>query len=128
VTLTQQHILVVDDDAFVRGMLGTALKSFGFVVTLAPSGPDAVRAYKGQRESFDLVLLDVQMPGLDGPQTLAALRKADPEVRCCFMTGHSARYSEGDLLGMGASQVIRKPFGNLDALATRLREAAVRLS
>jgi len=122
-----QHILVVDDDASVRGMLGTALKSFGFAVTLSSNGPDAIRAYEGQRDAIDLVLLDVQMPGLDGPQTLAALRKANPEVRCCFMSGYAATYSEAELLGMGASQVIGKPFGNLDALATRLRDAADRV-
>src|SRR5688500_1446069 len=108
-TSARRHTLVVDDDPHVLSMLGTALKSFGFSLTLATSGPDALRAY---RKDIDLVLLDVRMPGWDGPQTLAALRQADPEVRCCFMTGHSARYSEGDLVGMGAAGVIGKPFGS----------------
>jgi len=127
VTLTRQHILVVDDDPHVLGMLGTALKSFGFSVTLASNGHDALRAYKRQREDIDLVLLDVRMPGWDGPQTLAELREDDPAVRCCFMSGYATTYSVDDLLGMGAAQVIEKPFGNLDALATRLRDAADRV-
>jgi len=122
--LTHHHILVVDDDPHVRAMLGTALKSFGFAVTLASGGTEAIQTYQQGRGAIDLVLLDVRMPGLDGPETLAALRKADPAVRCCFMSGHAAMYSEAELLGMGAAGVIGKPFGKLDALADRLRDAA----
>lgn len=50
------------------------------------------------------------MPGRDGPETLAALRELDPHLRFCFMTGESGRYSDQDLLGLGALAVFHKPF------------------
>lgn len=49
------------------------------------------------------------MPGPDGPTTLDALRQIDPDVRCCFMSGHTGRYSEADLLERGHA-LIDKPF------------------
>jgi len=65
------------------------VKSIDFAVTLGSSGSDAVRAYKGEARCH--------RPGpADGRQTLSALRKVDSEVRCCFLTGHTASYSEAD--------------------------------
>jgi len=66
------------------------------------------------------VLLDVRMPEMDGPQTLAALRSINPEVRCCFMSGHTGDYSAEQLLELGASHVFQKPFG-LSELAWTLQ-------
>ena len=67
------------------------MRSHGLAVWLAADGPEAVELYRGHRDTIDVVLLDVQMPGLDGPATLTALREFDPGVLCCFMTGHSRR-------------------------------------
>jgi DNA-binding NtrC family response regulator len=50
------------------------------------------------------------MPGMDGPQTLTALQKLCPTVRCCFMTGNLRGYTEETLLLLGAIRVFRKPF------------------
>src|SRR4051794_18430442 len=103
-------ILVVDDDPAVRNLLDTALPHYGFAVTLAAGGTEAIHLYRRQHEGIGLVLLDVQMPGgPDGPQTLAALRGLNPQVRCCFMTGHSGLYSEDELLALGAVHVFPKP-------------------
>jgi DNA-binding response OmpR family regulator len=56
------------------------------------------------------VLLDVSMPGMDGPATLAALHGEGLEAPCCFMTGYSEDYTEEHLLGLGAAWVFAKPF------------------
>ena len=117
-------VLVVDDDPEVLAMLGTALRHHGFAVALAPSGAEAVRLFRAGRA--DAVLCDVQMPGLDGPATLQALRALDPAVRCVFMSGHSGRYAAEDLLGLGAAAVLDKPFRSLAELAGVLREVAGR--
>jgi CheY-like chemotaxis protein len=61
------------------------------------------------------------MPGWDGPQTLAAIRTINPDVRFCFMTGHAGDYSEEQLLALGASCVLQKPF-NLDELVRNLEQ------
>jgi CheY-like chemotaxis protein len=105
-------ILVVDDNEGIRQMLQTALRTLGFDVRTAGGGEQAVEVYK--REAIDLVLLDVQMPIMDGPKTLAALQEISPQVRCCFMSGNSGAYSREELLRRGAVCVIQKPFRLVD--------------
>ena len=67
------EVLVVDDESGVRQMLDVALTHYGFQVRLAATGTEAVEVYRANRQTIALVLLDVQMPGMDGPATLAAL-------------------------------------------------------
>jgi CheY-like chemotaxis protein len=73
-----------------------------------------------------VVLLDVDMPDLDGPETLDALRELNPEVQACFMSGDSGNYQPDDLRKRGAAHVIAKPF-LLKDLANVLRPLAERL-
>jgi CheY-like chemotaxis protein len=103
-------ILVVDDDAAVRFLLDVGLRQYGFAVLQAADGEEALQVYQQERAEIDLVLLDIRMPGLDGPQTLDALVHMNPQVRCCFMTGHAGSYSHAELLQLGAERVFAKPF------------------
>jgi CheY-like chemotaxis protein len=112
-------VLIVDDDEDVRRVLAAGLWYHGFAVWVAADGGEAVAVYRSFRPSIDVVLLDVLMPGCDGPETLAALREYDPDVRACFMTAYAGRYSEQELLAFGTLAVLRKPFG-LDDLAGQL--------
>ena len=59
-------------------MLDRALRHFGFHPWTVPDGPEAVELFRNQGATIDLVLVDVQMPGMDGPQTMAALRQLGP--------------------------------------------------
>jgi CheY-like chemotaxis protein len=77
---------------------------------LAADGREAVQLFVRHEAEVRVALLDVNMPGLDGPGALARIRQANPRVPCCFMTGHSGRYSGADLLALGAVQVFEKPF------------------
>jgi len=112
-------VLVVEDNKEVGLMLDLALRSYGFVVRLALTGREAVEIYRAQHQSIALVLLDVQMPELDGPGTLAVIQTINPEVQCCFMSGYTGKYSTKELLDMGAVHVLPKPFVSL-SLLTRL--------
>jgi two-component system cell cycle sensor histidine kinase/response regulator CckA len=103
-------ILVVDDCDNVRTMLEMALKGQGFNVWLASSGLEAVEVYRQNSHQIALVLLDVHMPQLDGPQTFAALRKHDSSVRCCFMSGTTETYTQDQLRSMGGEGYLAKPF------------------
>jgi CheY-like chemotaxis protein len=112
-------VLVVDDEPLVRILLQRGLERDGFEVWLAANGREAIEVYREHRDQIDVVLLDVRMPGLDGPQTLDALRELDPEVRACFMSGNPGAYDPEELLRRGA-EVIAKPF-HFDELTTLLR-------
>jgi len=108
-----KRVLLVDDDAAIREIARLSLERVGdWSVTAAPSGPEAIEIARG-RESFDAVLLDVMMPGLDGPQTLELLRDpgavgaATPIV---FLTAKLQPADRERLRRVGAAGVIAKPF------------------
>ena len=112
-------ILVVDDEPMVRSVLEMGLTRSGFTAWVAESGADAVALYQVHPGEIALVLLDVRMPGLDGPQTLEALRELNPHVRACFMSGDLGDHDAVDLRRRGAA-FIAKPF-HLSDLANLLR-------
>lgn len=107
-------ILVVDDENCVRDVLKKVLLGRGFRVWLASSGYEGLDVYHRFRARIDVVLLDVCMPELDGPQTLAALRQVAPHVRCCFMSGYLGSHTDRGLRDLGAAAVFEKPFGVLE--------------
>src|SRR5262245_9445816 len=114
-------VLVVDDQEFIRSMLNTALGQQGFAVWLAANGREAIEVYLQHSQDIDLVLLDVRMPGLDGPQTLAILERLDPKVRCCFMSGDTGNYTYSQLARPSVVHILAKPF-RLDELTAVLDE------
>ena len=96
-------ILVVDDNLELLTMLSTALSEFGFLVRSASNGIEALRIYRSEPVHF--VLLDVEMPEMNGPQTLAELQRINPDVICGFMS------SLADLSRVaGAVGFLQKPF------------------
>lgn len=113
-------VLVVDDQVIVREVLRAGLRRHGFEVRLALDGREAIESYRQGRDAISLVLLDVQMPGLDGPEVLAALRAIEPNVRAFFMTGNPGRYGEQDLLATGVRRVFTKPL-DIATVAAELR-------
>ncbi len=115
-------VLVVDDEATMRSLLALCLRSAGFAVWQAASGHEALDLYAAQPYEIDLVLLDVRMPGLDGPRTFAALRQLNPEVRCAFMSGDPGAYTVEELLASGAVGYLGKPF-RLAEIETLVRRA-----
>jgi CheY-like chemotaxis protein len=110
VTPRQYGILIADDEGCVRSMLNLGMRQRGFAVWLAADGREALDLYKRHREAIDVVLLDVQMPGADGPRTLAALQELNPRVRCCFMSVDADDFTERGLRELCAVAVITKPF------------------
>jgi two-component system, OmpR family, response regulator len=117
-------VLVVDDEPLVLGLLATALPRFGLGVLAAGRGEAAVGLFEAHRGRIGAVLLDVQMEPWDGPRTLAELRRLDPTVPAAFMSGNTGRYSADELLALGAARVFPKPFKDLAAVASAIRELA----
>lgn len=109
--VSRKHgLLVADDEGEVRDVLNDGLRREGFSVWLAADGQEALEQYRNHCETIDVVLLDVRMPGLDGPQTLAALQEMTPQICCCFMSGYLGSYTEENLRNLGAATVFAKPF------------------
>jgi two-component system, OmpR family, response regulator len=118
-------VLVVDDDPTMLRLLQAVLLREGFTPWLAENGQVALELYEQHQAEIAVVLLDVRMPGLDGPQTMAALQRLNPDVACCFMSGHTAGYSREDLLARGALHFFEKPFA-LDEIGQVLRRIGTR--
>jgi CheY-like chemotaxis protein len=113
-------VLIADDEAIVRRVLDMALCSAGLRVKTAVDGAEVMRLYREHPGGFGVILLDIHMPELDGPQTFAALRQIDPDVRVLFMSGGSTEYDVDDLLARGAIGFVQKPFRDLDEVVDRL--------
>jgi DNA-binding NtrC family response regulator len=111
-------ILVADDDEHLRFLLGLTLRQAGFDPFMTGEGHQAVELFRRYRYRIQVVLLDVQMPRLDGPGALAQIRQIAPQVPCCFMTGHAAHYGADNLLALGAARVFEKPFDLGDLIET----------
>jgi CheY-like chemotaxis protein len=107
-------VLVIDDDPAVLGLLRVLLHRLGYAPLVAPGAARAVQALRDHPTPVALALLNVHLAGEDGPAALAALRRIDPRLPCCFMTGGSLRYTEAELLAFGAAAVLLKPFAEAD--------------
>jgi CheY-like chemotaxis protein len=106
-----RSVLVIDDSPLIRRLVAHALGGDqGWRVYEADSGESGIEV--AAREQPDAILLDVEMPGLSGPETLNDLRarKTTRGVPVLFLTGLSARTQPPDLLAVGADGVIAKPF------------------
>ena len=104
------NMLYVDDDESMRAIVELACEDADFIVTTVPSGADAVAL--AQNNSFDLILLDVVMPGLDGPATLALLRAQEGErpTPVAFLTAHTDSIEMEWLRTRDVIGVLAKPF------------------
>ena len=106
----RQGVLVVDDEPAIRKLVETHLQNNGYSVWTASNGEEALEFCCTHREEIAVVLLDVRMPGLDGPRTFDGIRALDVDIPVCFMTGDPGDYHPRDLLNRGARHLFQKPF------------------
>jgi two-component system nitrogen regulation response regulator NtrX len=110
------RILVIDDDAAIRESLRMILEYEHYDFTGAASGPDGMAAVK--RESPNLVLLDIKMPGMNGLETLAEIRKIDEALPVAMISGHGTITDAMQATRLGAFDFIEKPFTSERVLVT----------
>lgn len=117
--MTQQHILLVEDEAAISGPLAFLLEREGFDVRVVADGAEAIRVFP--EEHFDLVLLDLMLPSLPGTEVCRSIR-ARSQVPIIMLT---AKDSEIDIvvgLELGADDYVTKPYSSRELIA-RLRAA-----
>ena len=107
-------VLVVDDEEIMREILETLLSREGYDVRLAASGADGVELAK--IHAFDAAVVDVMMPGMDGLQTLAELKKLDDDLPVVMITAFASVETAISAMKSGAFDYITKPFKNDEVL------------
>ncbi len=105
---TKANILVVDDEVQIAEMISASLMAHGYAVSLAYDGAQGVQ--KVGAEKFDLVIMDIQMPGMDGITALGEMKKLDPEVEVIIATGHGTMGTAIQSMRKGAFDYLHKPF------------------
>ncbi|MGH3169369.1 MAG: response regulator transcription factor [Trebonia sp.] len=111
-------LLVVDDEQFLREAVAALLSSLGFTVASAGTGTEALRLARAR--PFDLLILDVMLPDLDGFEIVQRLRGDRNQVPVIFLTAKDTREDKVAGLTMGGDDYITKPL-HLDELAARVR-------
>jgi two-component system, cell cycle sensor histidine kinase and response regulator CckA len=120
--LTPRQVLVIDDEPLVREQFGRALRDLGHVVDLVESGAHALARCEANQGTYDVVVLDVVMPGMGGRETYRALHTRYPQLRVIVSSGFALDGDVQAILDEGARTFLQKPFLRA-ALARALMEA-----
>jgi DNA-binding response OmpR family regulator len=112
------HVLIVEDEERIAAFVEKGLRANGFTTTIAPSGEKALRSLLS--DSFDLVILDVGLPGIDGFEVLRELRSRDRAIQVVMLTARDEVDDTVRGLEVGADDYITKPF-RFEELLARIR-------
>src|SRR5262245_18861617 len=101
------RILFADDEKSLQEFMRSELPRLGHEVTVCPDGKAAVKAL--EKTTFDVAILDLRMPGLDGIEVLEHLKQVSPDTEAVVMTGHGSMESAVAAMRLGAMEYIYKP-------------------
>ncbi|HEC35279.1 MAG TPA: response regulator, partial [Anaerolineae bacterium] len=116
----QARVLVVDDERRLRSALVSSLSLLGYQVDQAASGQQALEMLR--QRSYDLMLLDIRMPGMDGIEVMHRVRQVCPGLVIIVLTGHASLESAITAVKCDAADYLLKPIG-LSALADAVANA-----
>ena len=109
-SMSQKKILIVDDDEAVRSILAELVRIFGFNSETSSGGYDALN--RVDKSPYDLIITDINMPDLNGLELIKRVKESHPEIDLIAITGFDMDYRYTDVIEMGASDFIVKPFEN----------------
>ncbi len=118
------QILIADDEPAIVDILRRSLEKEPYRVTTAANGTEVLDRLKA--EDFDLVVLDILMPGADGIEILKRLKKQSPETEVILITGHASIDTAIEAIRLGAADYLRKPFEDLRLFQISVRKALTR--
>jgi DNA-binding NtrC family response regulator len=113
------RILVVDDDESIRKSLIPALEGAGYVVDTAEDGTDAIK--KAEANFYNLALIDIRLPDMEGTQLLSALKETRPKMVKIIVTGYPSLQNAVEAVNKGADGYIIKPT-KMDELLKMVKE------
>lgn len=119
--MSDSKVLLVDDEKEFIETLSMRLETRGLKVAVAESGEMAVE--KVQEKSFDAILLDLAMPGMDGIDTLKRLRELNPDSQVILLTGQATVKKATEAMRLGALDLLEKPV-DIEVLVEKIEEAA----
>ena len=113
-----EMILVIDDEAAIREMTRATLERFGYRALTADNGATALGVFASHKEEIGVVITDMMMPVMDGPVTIRALQKLNPQVRIIASSGLAESMSAADLDQLGVKTFLIKPYDAKTLLKT----------
>jgi DNA-binding NtrC family response regulator len=118
---TGRQVLVVEDEIRIRNMLNQALKEMGFHATLASSAEAAAKLL--DQQSFDIMILDLNLPGVDGLEFLSSVRKRHADLQVIILTGFGDLDAAKKAIHLDVVEFLTKPcaLGNLEVALDRAR-------
>ena len=119
--MSDGRVLLVDDEVEFVETLAMRLETRNFTVAVAASGEVAVE--KAQDASYDAILLDLAMPGMDGIETLKRLRELNPDSQVVLLTGRATVKTATEAMRLGALDLLEKPV-DIEVLVEKIKEAA----
>jgi len=117
----RETLLLVDDEKMIADVGKGMLEKLGYRVLLADSGIRALELYEAQRDSIDLIILDMIMPDMGGSETFDQLKAMDPSIRVLLCSGYSLNGQASQIMKRGCNGFIQKPF-NLEKISQKIRE------
>ena len=112
----KNKILVVDDEEALRTVLSAELEGEGYKVSSARDGSDAISILRTQ--TFDLILLDIKMPVIDGFEVLKFVKESQPTIKVIMLTGFADLKNAIESKKLGAEDFVSKPYDLVDLLTT----------
>jgi DNA-binding NtrC family response regulator len=116
-------VLLIDDEKDFLDALAERMRTRDIDVTESTSAKDALK--KVGAESYDAVVLDLQMPEMDGLEALKILLAKDPKLQVILLTGHATVQKGVEAMKLGAMELLEKP-ANFDTLMDRIKQARAR--
>ena len=110
------RVLVIDDEPIIRDVLQDILSREGYAIVSVPDAESGLAAL--DREEYDLIILDLMLPGLGGFETLKEIKRRDPDSVVVMITAYGSVETAVQAMRMGAHDYLTKPFKNEDVLRT----------
>ncbi|MCK5695748.1 MAG: response regulator [Desulfobacula sp.] len=115
-----EKVLLVDDEKEFLEIMSERMEARGMEVTTAESADQAMSILK--KKSFDAIVMDFQMPGMDGIEALKTIKNKNPELQIILLTGYATVEKTVEAMKIGATDFLEKP-ANLEALTEKIKKA-----